>query len=853
MCQIPNGRVLSGSLFPLLVGAKRVAVRGYPFHTLSVKSLAQLEHSRLDALGLIEAKITDVENNTFARFSRLQQLSLDSNRLTNVRQAWFTGLKRLMRLILSNNHIKQIEPGSFEHLNHLHILDLENNLLQVVDPAWLYGPKYEMIIYMGLNGIHSISPDAFQHVQLAQMHLAGNSMSWLDADVFRGQSLLKRLHVSSGMLASVLDEKPQAVMWSLHRLASVIRGSTLLVGVPKSLFCVRQNMDANHSSNMTHYSEHDYTSSDPIDISTLQVSTTPGLEVATDHVLISVVVSAVFSLVLLLLAVLAWKLCSSKMNGEDEVASDDAHVWTIPPGVAFPGLLRSASLPACSNKMASDDAASCMSLPAVLDSVKPTYSEIPDDMAAAHRPLPGLPHTYWEIPDDAISFVARCSSLPAVPCTSGSNADDAASCRSLPAVLQSIEPTYSDIPDHIAAAQRPLPILPRTAWEAADHDTAAQRPLPALRHTYNEIPCDEESGPMPFYTDAVELLQHVVINRRGNQRAFRDNTTSSSMHRSGGSFATYGSADQSRAQRNNFYIKTPEVQGIRVRRNLRTALASQPADHGLRTYVNVTDANLSRGQNVTEVHVSFLTLPGANWPWEMPNDGTRITPRHASLPLVTLPNTYWPWEIQGEGTHNTSNRASRSPVTLPNTYWPWELQLREPVTHNGARPSPMSQFLTPTGHGSYQLREPLTAEGTRNTQRRASLPHVAVPNTYWPWELPAEGTRNTQRRAPLPLATLPNTYWPWELTAEGTRNTQRRASLPHVAVPNTYWPWELPAEGTRNTQRRASLPHVTLPNTYWPWELPAEGTRNTQRRASLPLVTAPNTYWPWEIHRGGNP
>ncbi|CAH1264341.1 LRIG3 [Branchiostoma lanceolatum] len=1021
MCKALKKGDVSDSPFPFLAGAKGVAIRGYSFDVLSAKSLAPLGPSVIHTLALIDANITDVENNTFAGFSSLE-LSLDSNRLTNVKQTWFNGLEKLLTLILSNNHIKRIDPGSFIQLTRLNLLDLENNLLQVVDPAWLFGLKSTRYMNLGLNEINTISPDSLQQLQLNWLDLRGNDLSCLDGEVFRGQSYLSMLHVSSGVLSSIHDANPHELIWSLRRLTSVFRGSATMVGqVPKFLFCVRHSgvtqelsfgwmfdslhnvprnvelgavnpgrtcvlydnrslttisiqtpvvvlatggsmtdnlvpnvreqciqvweynrgisvavglggtptfrlvslgkgnttfegvamsfdqtqdrnalnterecsqkhtnstnsshdntknitcilltkdeytdlfftvpkvqsqthittttyrTDTDHSSSPTHYSEHTekvHTFSKP-ETSTLQVSNTPGLEVppASDHVLISVVVSAVVSLSVVSLALLLWKLCPARSNREEESTTDDAHIWIIPPGIALPGLFRSASLPACPRKLTSDDAASCRSLPAVLQSIEPTYCEIPDDIAAAHRPLPGIPHIYTEILDDAISGAVRSASLPAVTCRLQGTAHDSASCRSLPAVALSLEPTYNEIPDGTALAKRPLPALPQTCWEIPYHDAAAQRPLPTQQHTYSEIP-DDESGPMPFYADAADLSLHVVTNRRPHRRAFRDNTASSSRDRSGGFFATYGSAEETKAQSNDFYRKATEVKGLRSRRQLRTALVSQSADQGLRTYVNVTNAILSRGQNVTEAHIAFLTMHDSHQPWEISGDGTCITPRRASLPYVTLPNTYWQWEIPGDGTCNIPRPMSLPCVTLLNTYWPWEIPAEE--TRNTPQPASLPYVTLPNTYWPWEI----PGEGTRNTPRRASLPYVTLPNTYWPWEIPGEGTRNTPRRSSLPCVTLPNTYWPWEIPGEGTRNTPRRASLPYVTLPNTYWPWEIPGEGTRYTPRRASLPYVTLPNTYWPWEIPGEGTRYTPRRASLPYVTLPNTYWPWEI------
>eukprot|EP00058_Branchiostoma_floridae_P028030 XP_002613521.1 hypothetical protein BRAFLDRAFT_71866 [Branchiostoma floridae] len=890
MCKSSIKGAVFANPFPLIAGANSVAIRGYPFYVLSEKKLAPLQHYVIHTLGMIDAKITDVENNTFAGLSNLQKLSLDSNRLTNVKPTWFIGLKKLLVLSLSNNKIMYVEPGSFVHLAALNVLDLENNLLRFVDPAWLFGLKGRMMLSLRLNTINSISPGSFRQLSLTWLDLMGNDLSCLDGDVLRGQPELSALHISSGMLSSAYGIKPCEMKWSLRRMANYIRESaTMVVEVPKFLFCARYiayelslgwmfdsmrnvprnielgrvnpgrscgaldrslstisiqtptvvlatdgsladklvpntleqcrqvweyhggitvtvglvgspifrllsigntsfegvgmtfvqthdtntltttesgrnqkqtthrnsstrniknitcilltkdehtelfftvppvqcqthstlttySTDTDYSSSLSHYSDysekHD-TSSELDDNTTPQESNIPEPEVRPETNRIHIVVLAVVGLAVSAFVVLVWKVCSSRSNVEDEGASDDAHIWTIPPDVTFPGLLRSASLPARPIKVVSDDAVSCMSLPATLNSIEPTYSEIPDDMAIAQRPLPGLPHTYCEISDDAISSIVRSSSLPAVTWTDRGDPDDAASCRSLPAVLQSIEPTYSEIPDHIAAAHRPLPALPRAKWEAPHHDVTPQHPLPASSHTYTEIP--DESGLMPFYADDADFSFHVV-----------GNTTTSSRHRSGRSIATYGLAEQTKVQRNNFYRKAPEEEGLRAHRQLRTALVSQTAEQGLRRYINVTDAMLSRRQHVTQSHIAFLTLPDAHWPLEISENGARITPRRASLPLVTLPNTYRPWDITGE-----ISRMSMTP-------------------------------------------------------RGASLPLVTLPNTYWPWHIPSEGAHNTPRRACLPLVTLPNTYWPWHIRREGAPNTPRHAYLPLVTMPNTY-------------------------------------------------------------------
>ncbi|CAH1242969.1 PIGG [Branchiostoma lanceolatum] len=525
----------------------------------------------------------------------------------------------------------------------------------------------------------------------------------------------------------------------------------------------------------------------------------------------------------------------------------------------------------------------------------------------------------------------------------------------------------SEIPDNVAAAQRPLPAFPHTYSTIPDVVAAALQPLDssAISHIYCHIPDDDDKGPIPFYAAAAEVSvssygvsgetkQAVVVSTLCSRPSLAIRETpvyNAALKARDHRITLYGKAPNAAGQQSRRgqglgrTCKTPrraslpltatdtywlwEIPGEGSRNTSRHAplstlpntywpwgIPGEAARYTLRHAPPFTVPNTywpwevpGEGARNTPRHASLSTLPNTYWPWEIPGEGTRNTPRRASLPLA-VPNTYWPWEIPGEGARNTPRRVPL--FTLPNTYWPWEIPgegTRNTLRHaplstlpnnyclwevpgEGARNTPRHASLS-TLHNTYWPWEipgegsrntprrvslstlpntywpwrtwRIPGEGTRNTPRRASI--STLPNTYWPWEIPGEGTRNTPRRAPL--SKLPNTYWPWEIPGEGTRNTPRRASI--STLPNTYWPWEIPGEGTRNTPRRASistLPNTywpwgipgegirntprlaslsTLPNTYWPWDIPGEGARNTPRRASLPLATLPNTYWPWEI------
>ncbi|XP_035676269.1 uncharacterized protein LOC118415650 [Branchiostoma floridae] len=357
------------------------------------------------------------------------------------------------------------------------------------------------------------------------------------------------------------------------------------------------------------------------------------------------------------------------------------------------------------------------------------------------------------------------------------------SCRTLPAGLCTVSyspHSYSVIPDHLAAAQRPLPALPHTYAEIPDHIALAQRPLP---HIYGEIADN-------VHAKSARKKTFTLPTRRREQLDVKVSCWSlpSSLHAT--RTADHDSLDDDTITPYAAAAEPSLPTVTKARQNKR--MYDRNDDH------STADRLLAMYARPREVrHHSCVTtygIPDTYWQWK----GTRYTPRRASLPLVRLPNTYWPWVMPEEGTQNTPRRASLPIDTPPNTYWPWEMP----------------------------------EEGTQNTPRRASLPIDTPPNTYWPWVLPEEGTQNTPRRASLPIDTPPNTYWSWVMPEEGTQNTPRRASLPIDTPPNTYWSWVMPEEGTQNTPRRASLPIDTPPNTYWPWEISGSKGREpvTQRK-----------------------
>ncbi|XP_019641839.1 PREDICTED: uncharacterized protein LOC109483286 [Branchiostoma belcheri] len=225
-------------------------------------------------------------------------------------------------------------------------------------------------------------------------------------------------------------------------------------------------------------------------------------------------------------------------------------------------MVRSASLPDLrrTQRKVPDDTVSCRSLPTVLNSIEPTYSEIPDHVAVAQRPLPALPHIYSEIPDDFVLQLRRQASLSAITGRQEVVKDDTVSCKSLPATLHPCEYAYCNISD--------------------DDDD------------------NDEDGPISSYAVPADEIS----NARENTQTYRQaSATASRRGRStaGRHIVTYGLDRKTNTHRVTFYEDFPSTKEEKANVTSRN-IFGDAASQGVRTYVNTTDASgdLSISQGV---------------------------------------------------------------------------------------------------------------------------------------------------------------------------------------------------------------------------------------------------------------
>eukprot|EP00058_Branchiostoma_floridae_P019145 XP_002604634.1 hypothetical protein BRAFLDRAFT_92868 [Branchiostoma floridae] len=318
----------------------------------------------------------------------------------------------------------------------------------------------------------------------------------------------------------------------------------------------------------------------------------------------------------------------------------------------------------------------------------------------------------WILPGLSLPGLIRSASLPVITHTAREVQGDTLSCKSLPAVVSSIQSIYDDIPDHLAAARRPLPALPDTL-EIPVNPISGEVMSDSGHNEY-----DESDDYALTHTEGQSFAEASLVYNH-QLSAGRLLAASESMPRSSYYCATiFRSTDIG-------WPLTTAIQGARRRASLPVLTY---------TYWSCETPGEQSPQTVFQQPLS--TFPNTYWPWGILGyrEGTRNIPSRESL-TVTPPDTYWPWVIPGEGTRSTRRRGSLP--NLPNTYWPWEI--------------------------------PDYREGTSNIPSRESLP-LTPPDTYWPWVIPGEGARSTRRRGSL--STLPNTYWPWDIDIPGDASSR---------------------------------------------------------------------------------
>ncbi|CAH1238060.1 LRRTM3 [Branchiostoma lanceolatum] len=648
--------------------------------------------TELVELRLMYNRIAHIDPGCFSNLRKLNTLKLEGNLLQHIDPAWFHGLHALTMLELGENEIRSAPPGAFHELPSVDHIYLERNHFSCLDRELLLGMGDLSTFYVGGHSLMTISDDVPQR------------MAWSLDISSSGISL--SLAAFSFCVTTDQERHERSLQWRAQPAGSLFFPMSCMFSTdvrdidvlpPFVVLATDEKLGRNATDQCRRVWEHNR-------------GVTVDLKGNSSFQLVSMGVGNT-SVALLLFNTQDTHTVSRTDHGIiNTTYASTSHAKNItcvlvsaqdPSPLLFtiPLVPRKPTVPCPVHDSDTDPVRVLTSKPSrtteeyrLENEATVAYMSTPQarTLTSNHEQGATEPEAGFLIPVVVVSIVVvagvllvlfsvgcllklRHARLQATVETNDAHAGETPGlvpCRTLPTGLCTVSHMYSEIPDNIAAAQRPLPALPHTYAEIPDHIAAAQRPLPTLPSTslrpVRPTDCDSlEDEPITPYAAAAEPSLPVVTKSRQNQRMYDIDGVHSIPGRLA---ATY------RVPRESWH-------------------------HCVTTYGN----------------------PCTYWPRVIIGDGTQNTPRRASLPLVTLPNTYWPWEIVGEGTRNTPRRASL-PLTLPNTYWPWKISGEG--SRNTQRPSSLSTL--PNTYWPWEI----AGKGTRNTPRRASL--STLPNTYWP-------------------------------------------------------------------------------------------------------------------------
>ncbi|KAI8494261.1 hypothetical protein Bbelb_280210 [Branchiostoma belcheri] len=769
----------------------------------------------LISLALSGNQIIQMEPGCFNGLANLHYLYLNDNLLRNVEPGWFTGLNKLNELNLESNCIEVIASGTFKQLTQLYRLSLAGNSLSHLDGGTFW--RLNSLIFLGTIGARSDTvPDTIAH-DMAWSLALGNSDGF-----FKGEEV--SVKVSNGLLCVINDysNNEQTLMWTLDspRIADFhtaqyhvepcsrgVHSQQITSQAPFVVMIQRGSLNPHidrcrqawEAAGITLALHGGGLNLQLVSILEGNAETEETVAIVFDQAQMSNVESEDRNTVTCFLLMtdsssrLVFEVYGSKSmlnktprrwtdvptntrtidcvaRTTDYVARTTDHVLRTTEHIvmATDHVLRATDR----DRTTDGDSWTTTDHTDIDDTITGHCllrdDEIPDEaVSAAQRPLPALPHTYWEIPDDGIPGVARPTSLPFInnlivsPRSGSKNVQ--ASCRSLPASLRDIEPTYGEIPERDDD---------RLLFYAAATDLT----LPVVRHK-------GERRKTCIYHDGVVRQK----KERRKTCIYHDGIGTTRKCTPGIHDRMYGRSIADKSNRVTFY-RTLTVEGASLNQSMaahRTredaALVSSRDDQDMRSYINTRNVPERYLMPTTDgcMSHSMEDIPRrtCNSLWQTVGD-SRCKMQHAwSQPA--LPTS-----------REICQREVSFVRTLPNTYRSWRTVEDNMYSRQQSRSLPV-----------------LFTDSSVDEVSQKSEAICTLPNTYWLGEVRGGRNRSIVRRASLP--SLP--------TSMSEKPTQNEVETVHT-LPNTYWSWEIDSSGQLDRSR--PVPPVTIPpNTYWLWHI----------------------------------
>lgn len=163
----------------------------------------EVDHPRLESIGLAGNRFITIPANAFARFTNLGFLSIGDNILTF---PTLTNVPRLATLILDNNRLTVAEAEAFRNMQNLHTLSMVDNEIASVNFTQMENDAYLLqlrVLRLSGNRITSLHDNNFSLLRLTTLDLSRNQMTRINSGDLRPVAQMRDLNVANNRIVRI--------------------------------------------------------------------------------------------------------------------------------------------------------------------------------------------------------------------------------------------------------------------------------------------------------------------------------------------------------------------------------------------------------------------------------------------------------------------------------------------------------------------------------------------------------------------------------------------------------------------------------------------------------------------------
>lgn len=196
-----------------------------------IDSLIFTSNVELEYLDLYNNQISIIEGDSF-KYNNLTYLNLEKNNITNeITNKTFAGLKNIIKLDLSQQNVTILKDKSFVDMTNLIHLNFSRNHINVIENVAFMNSTV-LILDLSFNNISQLNFLKDCLVNLTELYLNDNKVTFLEKGVFKNQLSLKKLEISMNKVKRI---DPNALQFASLQYLN-IQGSRLTGEIDAKMF-----------------------------------------------------------------------------------------------------------------------------------------------------------------------------------------------------------------------------------------------------------------------------------------------------------------------------------------------------------------------------------------------------------------------------------------------------------------------------------------------------------------------------------------------------------------------------------------------------------------------------------------